>query len=285
MPPRLLIRDAAFPRGPAGPRLAALLLPAAALGALLLGALLLGACEYHSSARDGQALRREQQRATTPDQVSRGVEFAIYENDHPRAVVEAERMERYEREDSTYTILRPAADSAKAGSTATAASATTAPATAAPEAGRAAANDSSGRVTTRIYDSGSEKTAGRDDVKRPTGRERGSSNASSNDSFSNGSFSNDSVSATIRADRIVYRDAAGRFDARGQVVVTTASGKRLEGEHLTWHEEEGRITTPGFVEITTPTDRIQGYGLRADENLDSYQLGRVTGQVTVEDPP
>ena len=285
MPPRLLIRDAAFPRGPAGPRLAALLLPAAALGALLLGALLLGACEYHSSARDGQALRREQQRATTPDQVSRGVEFAIYENDHPRAVVEAERMERYEREDSTYTILRPAADSAKAGSTATAAPATTAPATAtpataAPEAGRAAANDSSGRVTTRIYDSGSEKTAGRDDVKRPTGRERGSSNASSNDSFSN-----DSVSATIRADRIVYRDAAGRFDARGQVVVTTASGKRLEGEHLTWHEEEGRITTPGFVEITTPTDRIQGYGLRADENLDSYQLGRVTGQVTVEDPP
>jgi hypothetical protein len=212
--------------------------------------------------------------------VSRGVEFAIYENDHPRAVVEAERMERYEREDSTYTILRPAADSAKAGSTATAASATTAPATAAPEAGRAAANDSSGRVTTRIYDSGSEKTAGRDDAKRPTGRERGSSNASSNDSFSN-----DSVSATIRADRIVYRDAAGRFDARGQVVVTTASGKRLEGEHLTWHEEEGRITTPGFVEITTPTDRIQGYGLRADENLDSYQLGRVTGQVTVEDPP
>jgi len=189
-------------------------------------------------------------------------------------------MERYEREDSTYTILRPAADSAKAGSTATAAPATTAPATAAPEASRAAANDSSGRVTTRIYDSGSEKTAGRDDAKRPTGRERGSSNASSNDSFSN-----DSVSATIRADRIVYRDAAGRFDARGQVVVTTASGKRLEGEHLTWHEEEGRITTPGFVEITTPTDRIQGYGLRADENLDSYQLGRVTGQVTVEDAP
>jgi len=280
LPPRLLIRDAAFPRGPAGPRLAALLLPAAALGALLLGALLLGACEYHSSARDGQALHREQQRATTPDQVSRGVEFAIYENDHPRAVVEAERMERYEREDSTYTILRPAADSAKAGSTATAAPATTAPATAAPEAGRAAANDSSGRVTTRIYDSGSEETAGRDDAKRPTGRERGSSNASSNDSFSN-----DSVSATIRADRIVYRDAAGRFDARGQVVVTTASGKRLEGEHLTWHEEEGRITTPGFVEITTPTDRIQGHGLRADENLDSYQLGRVTGQVTVEDAP
>ena len=275
LPPRLLIRDAAFPRGPAGPRLAALLLPAAALGALLLGA-----CEYHSSARDGQALRREQQRATTPDQVSRGVEFAIYENNHPRAVVEAERMERYEREDSTYTILRPAADSAKAGSTATAAPATTAPATAAPEAGRAAANDSSGRVTTRIYDSGSEKTAGRDNAKRPTGRERGSSNASSNDSFSN-----DSVSATIRADRIVYRDAAGRFDARGQVVVTTARGKRLEGEHLTWHEEEGRITTPGFVEITTPTDRIQGYGLRADENLDSYQLGRVTGQVTVEDAP
>lgn len=261
LPPRLLVRGAAaryFGNG----RFAAL------LGAVLLGPLLLGACEYRSSATaTQQALHQEQRRATAPDQVSRNVEFSIYENDRPRAVVEAARMERYERKDSTYTILRAPADSARAGSTATAST----------KAGSPAARDSSGRVTARIY-SNSEEASNASEASAE--RERGSPAARSANAGSK-----DGVSATIRANRIVYHDAAGRFDARGRVVVTTATGKRLEGEHLAWHEEESRITTPGFVEITTPTDRIQGYGLRADENLASYQLGRVTGQVTVEDAP
>ena len=195
---------------------------------LLLGAVLLGACEYRAASKAGQALRQEQKRATAPDQVSEDVRFFIYENDRPRALVEAQRMERYEREDSTYTLLRPArtaSDSSAAGRT-------------------------GGRVTARIF-----------------GEKR------------------DTVTATIRANRIVYDDEDRRFDARGRVVVTTAAGKRLESEHLAWLEKERRITTPGFVNITTPTDRIQGYGLRADENLETYQLGRVTGEVTVEETP
>jgi hypothetical protein len=236
-----------------------------ALGAVLaLGsALVLGACEYRSSEARPD-LQREQQRATAPDQVSWDVAFSIYENQSPRAVVEATLMERYEREDSTYTVLRTAAGSTGVGR------ARAGPA----EAGEAAGRDSSGRrVVARIYRSGSSEDGG-EETEQGQGAARGDPEAAS-----------DSVSATIRANRIVYHDAAGRFDARGRVMVRTATGKRLEGEHLAWHEEEKRIATPGFVEITTPTDRIQGYDLRADENLDSYRLGRVTGRVTVEDAP
>ncbi|PSQ99092.1 MAG: hypothetical protein BRD48_05140 [Bacteroidetes bacterium QS_9_68_14] len=225
-------------------------------------ALTLGACEYRSSEARPD-LQQEQQRATAPDQASRDVAFSIYENQSPRAVVEAALMERYEREDSTYTVLRTAAGSTEASR------ARAGPA----EAGEAAGRDSAaGRVVARLYRSGSED--GGQEAEQGRGAARGDPEAAS-----------DSVSATIRANRIVYHDAAGRFDARGHVVVKTATGKRLEGEHLAWHEEEKRIATPGFVEITTPTDRIQGYDLRADENLDSYQLGRVTGRVTVEDAP
>lgn len=89
--------------------------------------------------------------------------------------------------------------------------------------------------------------------------------------------------ATLTANRLVYQDGKERFDARGRVLVTTQEGKRLESEHLTWLEDEKRVRTPGFVRLTTPTDRIEGYGLRSDENLENYHLRRVTGQVTVEE--
>lgn len=191
--------------------------------------LLTSGCEYRAGSGTEQALRQEQEEATRPDQVSEDVQFFIYENDRPRALVLAGRMERYAGEDSTYTLLQ-GSSAGPPGSTA----------------------DSSGRrrVTVRIFGG-----------------------------------SRDSVTATIRANRLVYHDEKRRFDARGRVIVTTAAGKRLESEHLAWHEDERRISTPGFVHITTPDDRIQGYGLRADENLETYHLRRVTGQVTVEEAP
>lgn len=90
-------------------------------------------------------------------------------------------------------------------------------------------------------------------------------------------------SAVITANRMTYQDEKDRFVARGQVVVETTDGKRLTSEHLTWNEEERKIRTPGFVRIITPSDRVQGYGLEAAEDLSTYRLSNVTGQTTVED--
>jgi hypothetical protein len=214
------------------------------------GALLAGGCEYQAASESKQALRQETRRATAPDQVTEDARFFIYENDRPRALVNAQRMERYETEDSTYTLLHaPAADSSTRIDSS------------------ARADSAAGRVTARIFsgpDEDRERASRRAGGRRPR---------------------RDSVSAVIRANRIVYHDADRRFDARGRVIVTTPSGKRIESEHLVWREDQKRITTPDFVTITTPTDRIQGYRLRADETFDTYQLGRVTGRVTVEDTP
>jgi LPS export ABC transporter protein LptC len=92
-------------------------------------------------------------------------------------------------------------------------------------------------------------------------------------------------SAVLRADRIVYYRDEGRFVARGAVIVQTYQDERLEAETLEWSEQDRTVRTPGFVRIMTPNERIQGYQLEADEDLDTYRLANITGRVEVEDGP
>lgn len=90
-------------------------------------------------------------------------------------------------------------------------------------------------------------------------------------------------SATLTAHRVVYYDQQERLEAEGNVVVVTTDGRRLESEHLVWLEAEREVRTPGFVRITMPDEWVQGYGLVADENLETYRLERVTAQRFVEE--
>jgi LPS export ABC transporter protein LptC len=96
-------------------------------------------------------------------------------------------------------------------------------------------------------------------------------------------FEEGDSSATIIADSVAYFSDEGRFEAYGDVVVRTVDGRRLESEHLTWHQFDRKIRTRRFVEITTPTEIVRGNGLVADEDLETYQIGEFTAQVEVED--
>ncbi len=91
------------------------------------------------------------------------------------------------------------------------------------------------------------------------------------------------TSATVQANRLILHEKDRRFEARGNVVVNTPDDKTLESEHLVWLEDDRSIRTPGFARINTPKERIQGYNLVADEDLETYSLTRVTGQVQVEE--
>lgn len=90
-------------------------------------------------------------------------------------------------------------------------------------------------------------------------------------------------SATITADSVVFFNQEGRYEGYGNVVVITKEGRRLESEHLTWHQSDRTIRTRRFVHITTPKEDVRGNGLVADENLETYQIGRFTAEVDVED--
>ena len=90
-------------------------------------------------------------------------------------------------------------------------------------------------------------------------------------------------SATVTADSLVFQTQKGLLDAYRNVVVVTEENKRLETEHLTWTQADRKIRTKRFVRIRTPTEVVQGNGLVADENLETYQLGRFAAEVEVED--
>jgi len=85
--------------------------------------------------------------------------------------------------------------------------------------------------------------------------------------------------AHVRAGQVVYVETRRRFHATGGVVATTDEGRQVESEHLTWSESTGRISTPGFATITTPTQVMSGWGLDADEALTDMRLSRVSGSV------
>lgn len=97
-------------------------------------------------------------------------------------------------------------------------------------------------------------------------------------------FDDDGVlTSTVRSDRLLYFDEERRFIAEGRVVVRTESGKTLRSEELTWDEAGRSLQTDGFVQITTPDEDLQGYRLVSDEDMETYTLARITGQVKVEE--
>ena len=92
-------------------------------------------------------------------------------------------------------------------------------------------------------------------------------------------------SATLTADSVVFEDRKGLLNAYRNVVVITESNKRLQTEHLVWRQADRKIRTRRFVRIRTPTEVVQGNGLVADEDLETYQLGRFEAEVEVDDDP
>jgi LPS export ABC transporter protein LptC len=90
-------------------------------------------------------------------------------------------------------------------------------------------------------------------------------------------------SATLTADSLVFQNRKGLLDAYRNVVVVTENNKRLQTEHLIWRQADRKIRTRRFVRIWTPTEVVQGNGLVADEDLETYQLGRFEAEVEIGD--
>jgi LPS export ABC transporter protein LptC len=58
-----------------------------------------------------------------------------------------------------------------------------------------------------------------------------------------------------------------KFEALGDVVVTTDEGIKLQTESLRWDPQVNKIVTDDFVTITKDQNVITGYGLEADQQL------------------
>jgi len=77
-----------------------------------------------------------------------------------------------------------------------------------------------------------------------------------------------------------YDSEAEEVHARGDVVVISDDGARLETDELSWKKKTNRITTQAHVTITRGQDEVSGYGLSTDPQLEDFHILRdVQGRI------
>ena len=82
---------------------------------------------------------------------------------------------------------------------------------------------------------------------------------------------------TARRGRVddVHKD----LEAFEQVVFRSDSGTVVETEYIFWENLNRKVRGDRFVTITSPSERLQGYGFEADQDLKNYTVfGTVTGE-------
>jgi len=70
------------------------------------------------------------------------------------------------------------------------------------------------------------------------------------------------------------------MEVRGQVVVTTDKGVKLETKRLRWDPNTAKIITDDFVKITRGQDVVTGYGMESDQELKRIKIKKnVSGEI------
>lgn len=86
--------------------------------------------------------------------------------------------------------------------------------------------------------------------------------------------------STLTAEEGTYDSKAEEIEARGNVVVVSEDGVRLETEMLSWRKQTNRIFTEAFVKIIRGRNIVSGYGLDTDPRLEDVHIRRnVQGRI------
>lgn len=73
------------------------------------------------------------------------------------------------------------------------------------------------------------------------------------------------------------------WEARNEVVVINAEGKKLETEQLFWDMKEENIYSERYTKLTANGQILEGNaGFKSDQNLDNPVFYGITGQVEVD---
>ena len=89
------------------------------------------------------------------------------------------------------------------------------------------------------------------------------------------------ATSTITGDSGIIKEAQGAVQIYGNVIVITNDSTKLETEYLWWNSYTNRIKSDAFVRITKNGDIISGWGLDADNKLNSFKiLNQVSGEVS-----
>jgi LPS export ABC transporter protein LptC len=91
--------------------------------------------------------------------------------------------------------------------------------------------------------------------------------------------------AYLTAKRGTYQTRGGIMVARGDVVVITEEGRRLETPELRYDQTMNEVASDSAFVITEPGRRLAGIGFRSDPNMQNVQILKTssgsTGAVTL----
>jgi hypothetical protein len=87
------------------------------------------------------------------------------------------------------------------------------------------------------------------------------------------------LASVLTADSAVIEDDTKNMTARGNVIVTSEQTlTTVKTSVLVWDHARGILRSDAFVDISSPTEILQGYGFESDPNLQHYTIYKVTGQ-------
>jgi LPS export ABC transporter protein LptC len=79
-----------------------------------------------------------------------------------------------------------------------------------------------------------------------------------------------------------YNTRSGIMEARGNVVVISEDGRKLETPQLRYDPGRNEISSDSAFVMTTPTDVVTGIGFTADPNLNTVRIHRAAAGRTTK---
>jgi LPS export ABC transporter protein LptC len=77
---------------------------------------------------------------------------------------------------------------------------------------------------------------------------------------------------TLTSREGTYNSRAGNMEARGNVVVISDDGRRLETPHLRYDPQKNEISSDSAFVLTRPGERLSGIGFQTDPNLSRIRV-------------
>src|SRR5690349_24642380 len=78
--------------------------------------------------------------------------------------------------------------------------------------------------------------------------------------------------ATLTSRQGTYNVRSGNMEARGNVVVISEDGRRLETPQLRYDPQKNEISSDSSFVLTRPGERLSGIGFKTDPNLSRIRV-------------
>ncbi len=86
--------------------------------------------------------------------------------------------------------------------------------------------------------------------------------------------------ANLRSDTGVIHTDTNDIEVKGNVLLKTTDGSRLETESLTWSNAKNKLRTEAFVKVFRGDNVMSGYGMESDLLLENVTIKKVSTRIS-----